>query len=135
MSGQVEYSGYAMPMARIIWQQLSEYGKKRIYYVMENLLCKDVSWYRNLDESENSSYLTEKECCKDGDGIVMYCLKGCEDRRCNIEYLDGDKSEFLTDVKVIQYSEEGITVCIEGQERILDPDKVIKSSFHKENMY
>ena len=135
MSEHVEYAGYAMPMARSMWQQLSEYAQKRVFFVMENLLKKDTTWYKSLDEKEERSYRTEKECCMDGDRVIMYCLKGNEDRVCNIEYKDGDKIEFFTDVRVLQYSEDGITVNVGGKERILAPEKVVRSSFHKENMF
>lgn len=135
MSEHVEYAGYAMPMARSMWQQLSEYAQQRVFFVMENLLKKDTVWYKSLDEKEERSYRTEKECCMDGDRVIMYCLKGNEDRLCNIEYRDGEESEFLTDVRVLEYSEEGIKINVGGKERVLDPEKVVRSSFHKENMF
>ncbi len=135
MSERQEFYGYAMPMARNIWKQLSDYGKQRIFDVMGTLLSTDTVWYKSLDREEERAYQTEKECCVTGGDILMYCLKGNEERLCNIEYKDGKNSEFLTDVKVINYNEDGWRVCVDGKERILKPQRIIKSSFHKENMF
>lgn len=135
MSERPEFYGYAMPMARNMWKQLSQYGKKRILDVMETLLSTDTKWYRSLEEEEERAYQTEKECCVTGGNLLMYCLKGNEDRLCNVEYENGKKSEFLTDVKVLNYCEDGWRVSVGGKERFLKPDKIIRSSFHKENMF
>lgn len=129
------FEGYAMPLARNIWRQLSEYGKDRVSYVMNSLLCQDTSWYDSLDEEEEDAYRTERECCSNRDGILMYCLKNGDDRLCHIEYKGDNKSEFLTDVQVLQLNGEGWKVRIGGEERILEPDRILKSSFYKENMF
>ena len=135
MSGQPGFEGYAVPMAKNIWRQLSDYGKERIFYVMENLLCRDTSWYASLGEEDEFSYKTESECCRSRDDILMYCLKGGDRRPCYIEYQNGDKSEFLMDVQVIQNTDAGWKVRVNGEELILERDKIIRSSFHKENMF
>lgn len=135
MSERQEFYGYAMPTARNIWKQLSDYGKKRIFDVMETLLSTDTTWYRSLDQDEERAYQTERECCVTGGDILMYCLKGNEDRLCNVEYRDGKKSEFLTDVKVLNYNADGWRVLVGGKERVLNSQRIIKSSFHKENMF
>ena len=140
MSERPEFTGYALPMAQNIWRQLSDYAKERIFYVMENLLNQDVQWYEDLDSYNEYSYRTEAECCKDGPEILMYCLKGRGDdrkRRCNIEYsVSDEESEFLTDVEVLGMSEgDSWKVSVGGKERILEGKRIIRSSFHKENMF
>ena len=140
MSERPEFTGYALPMAQNIWRQLSDYAKERIFYVMENLLNQDVQWYEDLDSYNEHSYRTEAECCKDGPEILMYCLKGRGDnqkRRCNIEYsVSDEESEFLTDVEVLGMSEgDSWKVSVGGKERILEGKRIIRSSFHKENMF
>lgn len=135
MSERPEFAGYAMPLARNIWKQLSEYGKDRIYEVMETLLNQDTTWYKSLEQEEEDSYRTEKECCGDGADILMYCLKGNENRLCNIEYRNGSKSVFLTNVRVLGFGQDGWKVSVDGKESILDPEKIIRSSYHKENMF
>ena len=70
----------------------------------------------------------------------MYCLKGKGDnqnRRCNIEYsVSDEESEFLTDVEVLGMSEgDSWKVSVGGKERILEGKRIIRSSFHKENMF
>ena len=135
MSERPGFEGYAMPLARNIWRQLSDYGRKRIFHVMENLLCQDPSWYKSLDEEDEYSYRTEMECSGYGTGVLMYCLKNGDREPCYVEYKNGEESEFLSDVRVLQYGEEGLKVSVGGKERILDPHKVIRSSLHKETMY
>lgn len=137
MSEKPGFAGYAMSMARNIWRQLSEYGKKRIFYVMENLLCQDTAWFKTLDNEEEYSYKTELECCKDHDDILMYCMKDaeCRHRPCFIEYQKDEGSEFLMDVDILRYDENGWKVKIDDKEMVLDPQKIIKCSFYKENMF
>ncbi len=136
MSERPEFAEYAMPLARNIWNQLSQYGRDRIIEVMENLLGKDTSWYKALEQEEGHAYRTERECCQDGAEVLMYCLKETRDARlCHVEYAEGEKSVFLTDVKVLGYGQGGWKVSVGGKERILDQNKIIRSSFHKENMF
>lgn len=137
MGEQSGFRGYAMSMARNIWRQLSDYGKERIFYVMENLLNEDPEWYKSLDSQDEFAYRTELECCMERDDILMYCMKDTrlKERLCNIEYQDGDKSVFYTDVRVTQYNESGWKVVIGGKEKKLDPRKILRCSFHKENMF
>lgn len=137
MSERHGFYGYAMSMARSIWQQLSDYGKQRIFYVMENLLSEDTSWFKSLDQEDEYSYKTERDCCKERDDILMYCMKDseCLNRRCNIEYDSGGQSEFFTDVEVLNLDDSGWKVNLDNREMILDPKRIIKCSFYKENMF
>lgn len=135
MAEKPEYAGYAMPMAKNIWEQLSDYGKNRIFYVMNNLLGQGTEWYESLNERDKYSYHTELECCSFGDNALMYCLKSDEKRDCYIEYASADGTEFLKNVKIVRYSGNGWTVTVDGEERVLESSRIIRSSYHQENMY
>lgn len=135
ISERSEFTGYAMPVAKEMWQQLSKYGKDRIKYVAKNLLTLDLSWYDELESEEGYSYHTELECSHRGDSALLYCLKSDEKRLCVIEYGDENSVEFLENVKVLMLNNNGWKVSINGEERILEGNKIIRSSYHKENMY
>lgn len=135
MGDKPEYIGYALPVAREVWAQLSDYGKKRIKYVAENLMTLDLNWYESLEGKEEYSYHTELECSHLGDSALLYCLKSDEKRVCVIEYGDEESIEFLENVKVLMLDNNGWKVSVNGEERVLEGNKIIRSSYHKENMY
>lgn len=135
MCKKPEYKGYALPMAQSIWEQLSDYGKERIYFVTENLLNQEVSWYKTLDGKDSHSFHTERECSQMGEHVLIDCLKNGEKRTCVIEYGDATHKEFLEEVSIIELLEEGWKVSVAGKEQILDREKIIRCSYHKENMY
>ena len=135
MAERPEYRGYALPLARNIWMQLSEYGKQRIKTVCEKLLHVDFEWYQSLETDDNEfSYKTERECSKEGDNVLMDCLKNGDKRSCCIEYKDESGTRFIENVKLIDY-DGNWNVEVNGEKITLEHDKILKSSYNKENMF
>lgn len=143
MAEKPEYKGYALPTARNIWQQLSDYGKERIQYVAENLLHKDISWYYDLTPHENEdgilvykeAFSSERECSALGDDTLIDCLKNGDKRTCFIEYKDGESTILLENVKLIGGNGEEWEAVVDGEKVTLERERIIRSSYHKENMY
>lgn len=101
MSRDKAYKDYALPLAGSIWKELSDYGRNRIFELIEELSL-DREWYekvQNLDGDE--LFRTEQECSSDmKEGNVLDFLKNR--KRCSLKYTDGDGKECqLHDVQII----------------------------------
>lgn len=48
MSNDPLYAEYAQMAATDIWEQLSDYAKTRVHYVLSELLPEDLTWYESL---------------------------------------------------------------------------------------
>ena len=67
------YAGYARTAASDIWEQLSDYAKSRIRFVLSELLPEDLDWYESLRKSEDGLFLSEARCS--GHNVVLDCIK------------------------------------------------------------
>ncbi len=133
LAGQPEWRGYVKPLSGQIWQQLSEYGKNRIKTVLTELMPDDAKLIENLDMELQKSFQTESYCTSLGDNAIFESMKG--GRPCVVEYKTDNGSEFLEGVEVKQWNNDTYTVMINGQEKILERDKIIRSAMHKERMF
>ncbi|HSL86394.1 MAG TPA: hypothetical protein VK861_05630 [Bacteroidales bacterium] len=128
---------YAMVSAVSIWQQLSEYAKNRILYVMENLIPDDISWYKGLESSDEKMFRTEYQCgSTEGPGVLMDCLKN--GKLCFVEYQNEEGDiQFLTSCRIVprSYDGNGVEVdCDQGVKR-LHFDQVLKSAYTEEELF
>ena len=71
------YSAYARLTGAEIWDQLSPYAKKRIHFVLGELMPEDLKWYESLGSSEHSFH-TEEMCSRvmnTGSSVLLDCIK------------------------------------------------------------
>ena len=128
MSEDSRYNGNAIAAAREIWRQLSPYAKKRIPYVLENLMGEDPAWYLKLDES-GSVFTTEHEASLIGCNTVLDCLKN--GKPCSIFYDSADGPEIIPAVRISQF--EGKFVVLEDGRR-LETDRILSSAYKKDDL-
>lgn len=127
---------YALISAKSIWQQLSDYAKKRIIDVAEHLLPDDKDWYLSLNEPMDNHFYTEYECSHtEGAGVLCDCIKN--GKTCYIEYsTDDGNSIFLENCLVIpgSYNGNSVEVLVNDEVRTLDLDRVRRSAYSKEQL-
>ena len=87
----------AKATAADIWNQLSDYAKSRIKYVLtESLLISDLDWYESLDAHEGvNSFHIERKHPRDR-GFVFDCVKNSSQPFC-IEYNDEGSRRIIKD--------------------------------------
>ncbi len=130
------YTSYAEASAADIWQQLSDYAKKRIRFVLSELLPEDLSWYETLEEKTDSFY-TERRCSVNGD-VWLDCMKN--GKSFCVEYRTDGGTVFYEDCRFVPHSyrrkKNGIVIevdCRQGR-KSLDSDHVIRSSYSAEEL-
>ena len=133
LSDQPEWRGYVKPLSNQIWQQLSDYGKERIKTVLMELMPEEAGLIERLDMNLKNSFLTESYCSSLGDNAIFESMKG--GGPCFVEYKTRDGSEFLENVEVLQLNSDTCTVKVNGQERILKRERIIRSAMCKEGMF
>ncbi|HHU98126.1 MAG TPA: hypothetical protein PKI14_13010 [Fervidobacterium sp.] len=131
------YKEYAVRVAANIWNELSDYARRRIEQVSD-ILSIDISWYRELEHRNREGlFSTEIECSYAiGSGNVLDYLKN--GKECVIEYENNQgKNVILTGCIIKNYnsSTEEITVCAEGETYILKLDSLIKVAGSAEDIY
>ena len=129
------YTPYAQASAADIWQQLSDYARNRIRFVLSNLLPEDLEWYESLEE-KNKSFYSEYQCSVRG-SVLVDCLKN--QKPFFIEYRDDDgHSVFYKDCRFQRFGfnprEDKISiVCSEGP-RTLAYSRVLRSTYTIEEL-
>ena len=111
MSENKLYAEYAISMAANIWEQLSDYAKDRIKYVLKELLPDDLKWYENLSLSNNNYFMNESQC-SEGKSIILDCLKN--NKLCYLQYRGDAGLQFYSECKIIRF--EGKYVIIESKQ-------------------
>lgn len=128
---------YATLSAAAIWQQLSDYAKERIIFVMTNLMPDELTWYRNLENELVETFQTEYECRKtEGAGVMMDCMKN--EKSCFIEYQnDDDTTSILSNCKFVPrtYEIESIEVTSDQGNHILSLKKILRSSYTENGLF
>ena len=134
MSKESAFRNYANDMAKSIWTQLSEYAKKRIIFVLSDLLPDEVQWYTSLEEELNNSFLSERMCSDtEGVGCVLDCLKN--QKKCFIEYQEEDGSiKIYSDCTIENYLGDTIRILSGGQKIELSLDNILRSSYTIEEL-
>lgn len=73
MSEDPLYAEYAQLAAADIWEQLSDYAKTRIHFVLSELLPEDLTWYESLQKTSRKHFYSEARCS--GSSVVLDCIK------------------------------------------------------------
>lgn len=133
MSYDPLYKEYALLIATDIWQQLSNYAKDRIRFVLSELLPEDLSWYENLKKDDNEYFYPEYRCSPNGN-VFLDCIKN--GKTFCVEY-DGDKgiSLYKDCVFVPRSNQDGSfeVNCNHGKVR-LHYDKILRSAYTIEEL-
>ena len=126
------YQEYAWHAAADIWEQLSDYAKTRIHFVLAEIVPEDLSWYESLRKDDEEYFYSEVRCSQGNN--ILDCMKN--DKPFHVEY-DGDEGVCIYDHCTFvphTYSEDGITVdCTQGRVRLIF-DKVIRTSYSAEGL-
>jgi hypothetical protein len=127
---------YALISAKSIWQQLSDYAKKRILYVSEHLLPDDRDWYLSLDEPLDNYFYTEYECSHtEGAGVLCDCIKNR--KTCYLEYLTNSGERiFLERCSVISLCSDGkcVKALVNNEEIVIELKRVLRSAYTREEL-
>ena len=133
MSENPLYEPYALQTGREIWNQLSPYAKKRIRFVLEDLMPEDYAWYESLAEDDDYHFHTEAACSQihnEGPHVILECIKN-EKPFC-VEYENDGNVSLYTDciMEPDSYSADPFSIvvnCSGGRVRLL-LDHVIRSA-------
>ena len=137
MSENPALKHYAVLSAASIWQQLSDYAKERIIFVLTNLLPDELSWYRNLENEMVETFQTEYECRRtESAGVIMDCMKN--EKSCFVEYQKEDETIlFLSNCKFVPRSYEGerIEVTSDQGNHLLLLKRILRSSYTEAGLF
>ena len=133
MSDDPLYSEYARVMAPDIWEQLSDYAKARIHFVLSELLPEDLTWYESLKKEDKDSFYSEYRCSPNGN-VFLDCMKN--GKTFCVEY-EGDSGVCLYNncLYVPQsIDNESFEVnCDKGKVRLYF-DKILRSAYSVEEL-
>lgn len=127
MAENEAYKEYALKILQCIWNELSDYAKRKIKQEAGKLSI-DLSWYEGLDShKDNELFYLEKECCHEkGIGNIIYLLKN--GKRCVIEFIGDDgKRELLNGCIVVGYNGDEVKVKQKGKKYIINSSSIIKA--------
>ena len=127
MSENPLYGNSAKITAAIIWEQLSDYAKKRIPEVLKELLLEDPSWYENLEKVDNEMFHLER-AFSTGTNIIFYSIK---DRKsfC-VEVLDGADKRIYTNCRTVDLDNSGnFSIMCDQGEKTLSLKNVIQTAY------
>ncbi len=137
MSMEPAMKHYAIGSAAAIWQQLSEYAKERILFVMTEIMPDEITWYRNLEEEEKEMFQTEYQFrSSEGTGVLMDCMKN--EKSCHVEYQKEDGSSlFLKNCIFVprSYNGDGIEVHSDQGKLFLYFSRILRSAYTEEGLF
>ena len=136
MSENPMYKNYARTAAADIWEQLSDYAKKRIHFVLSELLPDDLTWYESLEKSDNNLFYTEYACSVNND-VIGDCLKN--NKKFCVEIQEGDESKIYTNCcrcrfELASDNEENITFMSEKGEKTIPFKNILRSAYTPEEL-
>lgn len=126
------YSEYAHLMATDIWEQLSDYAKARIHFVLSELLPEDLTWYESLCKPDAKHFYSEVRCS--GANVVMDCIKN--GKTFFAEYESDEGVCVYSHCKIVPRSYDGYSIEVTstvGRIRLL-LDKITRSAYTAEEM-
>lgn len=137
MTGNKAYKEYALRLSANIWNELSDYARRRIKEVYE-MLSMDLSWYEELDSLNNQElFFTERECSyEEGAGNILDYLKN--GKRCAVEFKDRyGKSKILTNCIIKKYNPERgeIEVTSNGERYAIDFASIVKTREEAKHLF
>ncbi len=136
MADRPLYADYARATAADIWQQLSDYAKKRIRFVLSELLPEELAWYEDLEAKENS-FSSERRCSVPGNSLLD-CLKN--GKPFFLEYRKDGGTVILENCRAVPGSfrpkDAGFTLEIERPEgrMTVDSEEVLRSAYAIEEL-
>ena len=141
MSTDPLYRPYAEETAAEIWEQLSDYAKERIRFVMQELMPEDFAWYESLQTPQDSNrFRTEETVSRihnHGAGVMLDCIKN--GKSFCVEYQEKECVRLYKDCVMEEGgyhadNKPGIVVnCSAGRVRLL-VDNVIRSAYTVEEL-
>jgi hypothetical protein len=137
MAGDRAYKEYPLKLSVNIWNELSDYARRRIKQVT-NMLSMDLSWYEELDSmSSEELFYTEHECSyEEREGNILDFLKN--GKKCAIEYIsNGGEIKILTNcfIKKIYDSTKEIDVISNGEKYTISLDTIIRTKKEAKHLY
>lgn len=137
MAKDEAYKEYALKLSANIWNELSNYGRRRIKYVTDSLSL-DLGWYEKLDSySSDELFYTEHECSNDeGAGNVLNFLKN--GKVCAIEYISDDgESRILTNCLIKRYNTEKneIEITSKGKQYTISEKAIVQIKQEAKHLY
>jgi len=126
------YEEYAKCAAADIWEQLSDYAKMRIHFVLTELLPEDLSWYESLQKDTPDHFYSEVRCSQEN--VILDCMKN--GKSFCVEYAGTGGTCFYDHCVFVphSYTGDGISVdCTQGCIK-LNFDKVIRSAYSVEGL-
>lgn len=132
MSQNPLYAMYAKMAAADIWEQLSDYAKTRIHFVLSELLPEDLTWYESLNKDNGISFYTEHRCSEGNN--ILDCMKN--DKIFFVEYSAPDGICIYQQCRYIPHTYDCISIDVEsasGWVR-LELDKVIRTAYTAEGL-
>lgn len=102
MSEDPLFGNAAKIAAANIWEQLSDYAKKRVPEVMRTLLLEDTAWYENLKTPDKSHFYPERALSTDLN-IMLYTTKNM--RTFCVEARDGNEKHIYTNCSLLHQSD------------------------------
>ena len=128
MSENPMYANYAEKAAIDIWEQMSDYAKKQIRYVLSEKLHENLNWYDNLGKQSNKMFSSERDCSEDSN-VLMACIKN--NKPFCMEVQEGDTIQEYLNCRFISDIDENnnFTVMSNRGEKRLSVDNVFRSWF------
>ena len=131
------YEQYAEACAADIWEQLSDYARQRIHYVLTDLLPEDLSWYEDLEKPDEDAFYTERRCSVDGN-VWLDCLKN--DKPFCAEYQEDEGRVIYTNCRFVHRAiprgsrERGHAVECDQGLKIFTDSRVLRSCYTLEEL-
>lgn len=126
------YAEYARTAAADIWEQLSDYAKTRIHYVLSELMPEDLSWYESLHKNAEEHFYSEVRCS--GTNVVLDCMKN--GKSFCVEYQKDGKACFYSNCTFVPHSYDGVSIEVKSNDSQirLDFEKIISSAYTAEEL-
>lgn len=127
------YAEYAHFAASDIWEQLSDYAKTRIHFVLSELLPEDLTWYESLKKDDDEYFYSERKCSIH-DNVVLDCIKN--GKSFYIEYKTIDGIQLYKDCIFIpgSYTGENIDIETNGSKVTIKLENIIRSTYTIEEL-
>lgn len=140
MSEDSLYRSYVHETASDIWNQLSDYAKKRIHFVLSELIPDDLTWYESLEaDRTGDSFFTERACSQvdfKGSSVILDCLKN--GKSFCVEYEAENTVVLYKDCWInprkLYRNPNRVTVDCGGESITLILNRVIRSAYTPEEL-
>lgn len=126
------YTEYAGLTAANIWEQLSDYAKMRVRFVLSKLLPEDLSWYESLRKDDECAFYTEVRCSHENN--ILDCIKN--GKTFFVEYNGENGVCLYSQCRFVPQTYTGTSIdvdCSAGRVCLL-LDRVIKTAYTAEDL-